>query len=85
MSEINDKVLIFESNYSRFDQKTNVFIPPLDTTVQLADPDEDSFLTDIVHLLLELSVNGQVVDKDDLFSNESSPGTWEAASESLVL
>jgi hypothetical protein len=85
MSEINNQVLVFKSNHSRVDQKTLVLIPPLDTTVQLADPDEDSFLTDIVHLLLELSVDGQVVDKDDLFSNESSPGTWEAASESLVL
>ncbi|PVF91898.1 hypothetical protein CPB86DRAFT_830335, partial [Serendipita vermifera] len=48
-----------------------------DTIVELAGRD-DCFLTNIVHLALEINHNGRFVDKADLFSRESMPGMWDA-------
>ncbi|PVF95881.1 hypothetical protein CPB86DRAFT_816821 [Serendipita vermifera] len=45
-------------------------------TVELSDEDDRS-LTDIIHLILELSSNGNVISRVDLLSLESDPGTWE--------
>ncbi|PVF97441.1 hypothetical protein CPB86DRAFT_826506 [Serendipita vermifera] len=48
-----------------------------DTSVELSNQD-DRFLLDTAHLLLEVSCNGQVVDKFNLSSRESRDGVWEA-------
>jgi hypothetical protein len=52
-------------------------MPQLDTSVELSLPD-NNLLRDIYHMRLEVSVNGQVVDKADLYSRESVPGVWDA-------
>ncbi|PVF91323.1 hypothetical protein CPB86DRAFT_830641 [Serendipita vermifera] len=39
---------------------------------------DDCFLTDIAHLALELSQNGQIVDKVNLLSRKAIPGVWNA-------
>ncbi|PVF91657.1 hypothetical protein CPB86DRAFT_802667 [Serendipita vermifera] len=54
-----------------------------DTTVELTTGD-DCFLTDIVHLILEITQNGQVVHKVNLWSQESNRGVWNA-DQTLVL
>jgi hypothetical protein len=54
-----------------------------DIAIELSTQD-DCFLTDIAHLILELKSSERVVDKVDLLSRESSPGTWDA-SQDLVL
>ncbi|PVF99330.1 hypothetical protein CPB86DRAFT_796564 [Serendipita vermifera] len=54
-----------------------------DITVELVTRD-DCFLTDIPHLILELSQDGRVVDKANLLSRESSHGVWDA-DEPLIL
>ncbi|PVF91659.1 hypothetical protein CPB86DRAFT_297701 [Serendipita vermifera] len=48
------------------------------TTVELTTGD-DCFLTDIVHLILEIT-HGQVVDVVDLWSQGSNRGVWDADS-----
>ncbi|PVF98138.1 hypothetical protein CPB86DRAFT_733668, partial [Serendipita vermifera] len=45
---------------------------------------EDSFLTNIPHLKLELFVNGRVVDQVELASHRSGPGLWRSE-EGLML
>jgi hypothetical protein len=50
-----------------------------DTSVELAIRD-DCFLMDVVHLILELKSNDQVIDKVNLISRESTPGVWDADS-----
>jgi hypothetical protein len=54
-----------------------------DITIELSNQD-DCFLTDIAHLVLELKSSERVVDKVDLLSRESSPGTWDA-NQDLIL
>ncbi|PVG01686.1 hypothetical protein CPB86DRAFT_54898 [Serendipita vermifera] len=46
-----------------------------DTAVELA-AQGDIFLTDIAHLILEVNLNGEIVEKVNLLSREASPGTW---------
>ncbi|PVF92858.1 hypothetical protein CPB86DRAFT_147741 [Serendipita vermifera] len=48
-----------------------------DTVVELATQ-EDCFLTGITHLTLEITQNGQVVDKANLLLRESTQGIWDA-------
>jgi hypothetical protein len=48
-----------------------------DMTVELATED-DCFLKDIVHLLLEVKVNAQFVGIVNLLSRESKSGLWKA-------
>lgn len=48
-----------------------------DTSIELSSQD-DCFLTDISHLVLQVRSNGEAVDEVDLFSDESRPGVWEA-------
>lgn len=48
-----------------------------DTSVVLSTLD-DRALPDASHLILEISSNGQVVDKVNLLPRESSPGVWDA-------
>jgi hypothetical protein len=52
-------------------------VPQPDTTIELAGQD-DRVLTDVARLILEINLNGQVVEKSDLISRESSPGVWDA-------
>ncbi|PVF93401.1 hypothetical protein CPB86DRAFT_801256 [Serendipita vermifera] len=47
-----------------------------DTTVELTTGD-DCFLTDIAHLILEITQNGRFVHKINLWSQESSRGVWD--------
>ncbi|PVF92653.1 hypothetical protein CPB86DRAFT_790943 [Serendipita vermifera] len=54
-----------------------------ETTIELVARD-DIFLKDVTHLMLEVSANGQVVDKTKLLSQESNPSVWEA-DENLVM
>ncbi|PVF93485.1 hypothetical protein CPB86DRAFT_818759 [Serendipita vermifera] len=54
-----------------------------DTSVSLSTRD-DCFLTDIPRLVLEISSNGRVGAKIDLFSRESSPGVWDTKSVLVV-
>jgi hypothetical protein len=49
----------------------------LDTSVQLSTRD-DCFLIEIAHLILQISFKGEVAAKANLFSQESSPGVWDA-------
>ncbi|KAG8823300.1 hypothetical protein FRC19_004231 [Serendipita sp. 401] len=46
--------------------------------------EDDHFLKDVFHLVLELKLNERSVDKTDLLSRESSPGVWDA-NEPLIL
>ncbi|PVG04067.1 hypothetical protein CPB86DRAFT_792811 [Serendipita vermifera] len=55
----------------------------VDITIKL-DGQDESFLTDIAHLILELNQDGRVVDKANLLSRESVPGVWDA-DEPLIL
>ncbi|PVF92657.1 hypothetical protein CPB86DRAFT_801846 [Serendipita vermifera] len=48
-----------------------------DTTIQLSTRDDES-LKGIKHLVLEVNMNGQVVDKANLLSQTSSPWKWDA-------
>jgi hypothetical protein len=48
-----------------------------DVTVELASR-EDSFLLDIVLLMLEIKLDNRIVDKVNLLSRESAPGIWDA-------
>ncbi|PVF92651.1 hypothetical protein CPB86DRAFT_801841 [Serendipita vermifera] len=48
-----------------------------DTTIELSTR-EDVFLKDIEYLLLEVSIDGQVVTKANLLSGEWNPWVWEA-------
>lgn len=54
-----------------------------DVSVELSTQD-DCFLVDIPHLLLELSVDGKAVDSIGLHARKSSSGVWDA-DEALVL
>ncbi|PVG01067.1 hypothetical protein CPB86DRAFT_839123, partial [Serendipita vermifera] len=45
-------------------------------TVEVASQD-DSFLTDMAHLVLDLNRNGQLVEKIHLFPRKSMPGVWD--------
>ncbi|PVF92843.1 hypothetical protein CPB86DRAFT_147129, partial [Serendipita vermifera] len=54
-----------------------------DITVELASED-DCFLTDIPHLVLELKQDGRAIDKVNLLSRESSRRIWDA-DEPLIL
>jgi hypothetical protein len=49
----------------------------VETTVELSTR-EDCFLTSTTHLLLEVTVDGQVIDTVNLLSQESDPWVWEA-------
>jgi hypothetical protein len=49
----------------------------VDTSVELS-PTDNSLLSDIRHLALEVTVNGHVVDKVNLISRNTSPGVWDA-------
>ncbi|PVF92618.1 hypothetical protein CPB86DRAFT_877740 [Serendipita vermifera] len=55
----------------------------LDASVELSTQD-DSFLIDIPHLLLELTLDGKTVSSVNLYSRESSLGVWDA-DKTLVL
>jgi hypothetical protein len=70
--------IIFKSNVSIL-LRNNPYtdIVPSDITIELATRD-DCFLMDIVHLILEVKSNNQVVDKVNLLSRESTPGVWDA-------
>lgn len=48
-----------------------------DITVELSNQ-ENSFLAAVIHLILELSSNGEVIGRVELFSYEFTPGIWEA-------
>ncbi|PVF91495.1 hypothetical protein CPB86DRAFT_770633, partial [Serendipita vermifera] len=48
-----------------------------DTTVELSTRDDES-LKGITHLVLEVDVNGRVVDKANLVSQATSPWKWDA-------
>jgi hypothetical protein len=48
-----------------------------DTTVELTTRD-DCFLIDVYHLLLEIKLDGRIVDKVNLLARESTPGVWDA-------
>ncbi|PVF92334.1 hypothetical protein CPB86DRAFT_769512 [Serendipita vermifera] len=48
-----------------------------DTTIELSTRDDES-LQKITHLVLEVNVNGRVVDKANLLSQTSSPWKWDA-------
>ncbi|PVF98136.1 hypothetical protein CPB86DRAFT_873630 [Serendipita vermifera] len=48
-----------------------------DITVELSEKD-NCFMTEIDHLVLEIIVNDQSVDKVNLVSRESEPGNWDA-------
>jgi hypothetical protein len=50
-------------------------IPISDIAITLASQ-EDRFPKDIVYLILELKSNDRVLQKVDLSSRESTPGTW---------
>ncbi|KAG8754846.1 hypothetical protein FRC14_004601 [Serendipita sp. 396] len=52
-------------------------------TVELSAQD-DHFLKDIFHLVLELKSSDELVDRADLLSRESNPGVWDG-NESLIL
>ncbi|PVF93856.1 hypothetical protein CPB86DRAFT_789662 [Serendipita vermifera] len=48
-----------------------------DTTVELTTRDDD-LLTDAAHLVLEIALNGELVDKTNLWSQDSARGVWNA-------
>ncbi|PVF92134.1 TPR-like protein [Serendipita vermifera] len=48
-----------------------------DATIELSTG-EDTFLKEVGHLTLEVSINGRVVKKTNLVSTESNPGLWKA-------
>jgi hypothetical protein len=48
-----------------------------DVMVELTNRD-GCFLMDVFHLILELKSDGQVKDKVNLLSRESTPGVWDA-------
>ncbi|PVF95780.1 hypothetical protein CPB86DRAFT_875429 [Serendipita vermifera] len=48
-----------------------------DTSVELSNPD-DCFLTEIAHLILQVSSNGEVLHHVNLLSRKSQPGVWDA-------
>jgi hypothetical protein len=48
---------------------------PSDITINSSSPG-DPLLVDIACLVLEVSLNGKVVDKIVLVSKEASPGVW---------
>ncbi|PVF91357.1 hypothetical protein CPB86DRAFT_878568, partial [Serendipita vermifera] len=52
-------------------------IQELHTSVELSNR-ENCSLTDIAQLILEISLNGQVVDKANLLSRKSTPAVWHA-------
>jgi hypothetical protein len=54
-----------------------------DPTVELSTQD-DCFLIDMAHLILELRLDGLFTTKVNLFSRESEPGTW-VADQDLIL
>ncbi|PVF91871.1 hypothetical protein CPB86DRAFT_846301 [Serendipita vermifera] len=73
--------LLFQSSTPPNDLYRMLFFKNI--TVELAIQD-DSFLTDIPHLVLELNQDGRVVDKVNLLSRKSSRGIWDA-DEPLIL
>jgi hypothetical protein len=55
----------------------------LDTSVELCSRD-DYFLTNVAYLVLQVKLNGQVVEETGLTPRNSSPGVWDA-DKTLVL
>jgi hypothetical protein len=41
---------------------------------------DDCFLIDVVHLILELKLNDELIRKANMLSRESTPGVWDADS-----
>jgi hypothetical protein len=39
---------------------------------------EDRFFMNTVHLILEVKLNGQVIDEASLFRRKFTPGVWDA-------
>ncbi|PVF91559.1 hypothetical protein CPB86DRAFT_830528, partial [Serendipita vermifera] len=71
-------VLLLQGGISVFSTRKPMLVPLLlGTTVELTSR-EDCFLTDVAHLILEITQSGEFVGKVNLWSQGSNQGVWDA-------
>ncbi|KAG8799956.1 hypothetical protein FRC17_006997, partial [Serendipita sp. 399] len=76
-SDQSHSVLILKGDWPTSEISAFFNLSHLDITLK-SSSEPGHFLEGVVHLILELSQDNQVVDQVNLLSRKSSPGTWDA-------